>query len=331
MAHDTHRYDVTPAPPPDEGYWAALLEEAEMMMEDSASSPSVEQSASSAQDTHLDSAPRTIGAIADWEQVEQVMQTDTTVELTVVGYNRGGLLVEWNTLHGFVPASQLIDFPMDDDAPKIRRNLLMPYVGNKLKLRIIELDRVQSRLILSERAAAVPPGTRDDILMKLETGDNCFGTVTNLCNFGAFVDLGGVEGLIHISELSWGRVRHPSDVLQSGQQVHVHVLEVSPDNGRIALSIKRLQDDPWKTVEERYEVNQMIEGVVTHVVDFGAFVCVEEGLEGLVHVSELAEGHFLHPYNVVQEGEHVTARILHIDGKARRLGLSLRSDDNNNV
>lgn len=323
MASEVRRHDVPPAPPPDEDLWAALLEEAEMML-GAEPSPNTKKSTTYPYEPSHATANRPLGSVADWEQVEQVMQTDTTVELAVVGYNRGGLLVEWNSLHGFVPASQLIDFPMDDDTPTIRRNLLLPYVGQNLRLRIIELDRSQSRLILSERAAVVPPGTRDDLLATLKIGDNCTGHVTNLCPFGAFVDLGGVEGLVHISELSWGRVRHPSDVLTSGQQVRVHVLDVNADEGRVALSLKRLQPDPWKTVEDRYEVNQTIEGTVTHVVDFGAFVCVEEGLEGLIHVSELAEGQFLHPYNVVKEGDRVSARVLHIDGKARRLGLSLR-------
>jgi len=179
-------------------------------------------------------------------------------------------------------------------------------------------------LILSERAAQVEPGARADVLTRIRPGDTCTGQVTNLCDFGVFVDLGGLEGLIHISELSWGRVSHPRDVVKRGDTVTVHVLQVDPEQGRIALSLKRMRPDPWKTVEERYQVGQMVEGVITNVVDFGAFACIEEGLEGLIHVSELAEGHFLHPRNVVREGETVRARILNIDGSARRLGLSLR-------
>lgn len=326
MASEVRRYDVPPAPPPDEGYWEALLEEAELAMgglpQQAASEEALAADELFAPDSHYESKPH--GSSADWEQVEQVFRTDTTVELKVVGYNRGGLLVEWGSLHGFVPASQLLEFPIEHETPLIRRSTLANFVGQSIRLRIIELERGQSRLILSERAAAVPPGTRDGILKHLKVGDSCTGYVTNLCHFGVFVDLGGVEGLIHISELSWGRVRHPADLLERGQQIKVRVLDITPDEGRIALSLKRLQADPWKTVESRYEVGQHVEGIVTHVVDFGAFVCVEEGLEGLIHISELAEGHFLHPYNVVREGEHVRAKILHIDGKGRRLGLSLR-------
>ncbi len=323
MASEVHRYDLPPTPPPDEGYWAALLEEAEVAM------GGMPQQANGGEPEegvffHDYDQPQSFGTLADWEQVEQVFQTDTAVELQVIGYNRGGLLVEWGSLHGFVPASQLTDFPLDHDSPDTRQKALNEYIGRTLQLRIIELERDQSRLILSERAATVPPGTRNHVLHDIQPGDHCRGHVTNLCHFGAFVDLGGIEGLVHISELSWGRVRHPSDILERDQDIEVYVLEVNPDEGRVALSLKRLQPDPWKTVESRYQVGQQVKGVVTHVVDFGAFVCVETGLEGLIHVSELAEGHFLHPYNVVKEGEQVTARILHIDGTARRLGLSLR-------
>ena len=148
--------------------------------------------------------------------------------------------------------------------------------------------------------------------------------MTNLTTFGAFVDLGGVEGLIHISELSWDRVHHPSDVVHPGQQVETYVLGVNPEEGRIALSLKRLRPNPWSDVESRYYIGQLVDGEVTNVVSFGAFVRLEEGLEGLIHISELAEGSFLHPRNVVREGDMVRVRVLSIDGANQRLGLSLR-------
>jgi len=193
-----------------------------------------------------------------------------------------------------------------------------------LRLKIIELDSKQRRFVLSERATCLDESQRRELLNELCPGDICQGHVTNLCSFGVFVDLGGLEGLVHISELSWGRVDRPGDVLELGQSVEVYVLDVDRGRGRVGLSIKRLQPDPWQLAEERYQVDQVIEGVVTHVVDFGAFVRVEEGLEGLIHVSELAEGNFLHPRNVVQEGDVVTARILSLDSQQRRMGLSLR-------
>jgi small subunit ribosomal protein S1 len=148
--------------------------------------------------------------------------------------------------------------------------------------------------------------------------------VTNITRFGVFVDLGGVEGLIHVSELSWGRVGHPADVVECGDEVEVQVLSVDREQGRVALSLKELMPDPWEQVEERYEVGDVVEGTVTNVVKFGAFIGIENGLEGLIHVSELGDGSFLHPRSVVREGEMVRVRVIHIDAAARRMGLSLR-------
>ncbi len=193
-------------------------------------------------------------------------------------------------------------------------------------MRVIELSGEKNRLIFSERAAQAQPGERADILDSLKSGTIVSGKITNLCDFGAFIDLGGLEGLIHISELSWGRVGHPSDLLKRGQHIEAYVLEVDRGTTRVALSLKRLRPDPWQTVHERYRLGEIVEGEITNVVDFGAFACIEDGLEGLIHVSELAEGHFLHPRNVVSEGQIVRARILNIDGEARRLGLSLRME-----
>jgi small subunit ribosomal protein S1 len=324
MSSEARYHGSAPPLPPDEAYWEALLRE-------------VEQPGGSAT-THETRLPwegdrpltqtsplseqALSGPSADWEQAQQVFDTDTTVELQVVGCNRGGLL-GWNSLRGFVPASQLVDFPAIADSPA-RREALARRVGQYIRLRVIELNRAQNRLILSERAAQVQPGTRASVLQTIKPGDVCRGQVTNLCDFGVFVDLGGLEGLIHISELSWGRVGHPADLLKRGDEIDVYVLSVDVAQERVALSLKRLRPDPWQTVEERYQVGQMVEGVITNVVDFGAFVCIEEGLEGLIHVSELAEGHFLHPRNVVREGDTVRARIINIDGRGRRLGLSLR-------
>jgi small subunit ribosomal protein S1 len=321
---DNHRPDIAPPPPPDESYWAALLREGEI----SSSKP---QRHNSAPWDEFDAMIPEAGThvedeLQDWDAAQQVYDEDRVVELPVIGYNRGGLLVEWNSLRGFVPASQLVDFPSAGDG-QARRTELAVKIGQLLPLRVIELNRSQNRLVLSERAAQVQAGARADILTRLRKGDTCEGRVTNLCDFGAFVDLGGLEGLIHISELSWGRVGHPRDVLNRGDMIRVYVMEVNRDHGRIALSLKRLQPDPWETVEKRYRVGQFVEGVITNVVDFGAFACVEEGLEGLIHVSELAEGNFLHPRNVVREGDRVRARILNINGQARRLGLSLRQPD----
>ncbi|KAA3656135.1 MAG: S1 RNA-binding domain-containing protein [Chloroflexi bacterium] len=258
-----------------------------------------------------------------WQIAQTVFQQDKTVVLGVRGYNKGGLLVEWNGLQGFVPASQLLDFPQFHLESERLRALKL-WQQKELTLKIIELNRSMNRLILSERAALVEADERDGLLNRIQTGDKVKGHITNLTNFGAFVDLGGVEGLIHISELSWSRVIHPSDIVQPGMQVTVRVLSVDPDNGRIALSLKQLKLDPWASVDDRFYAGQTIEGVISNVVSFGAFVMIEEELEGLIHISELAEGSFLHPRNVVSKGQTIKARVLAVDGRQKRLALSLR-------
>lgn len=324
---DTQQSDTTSQQTEiDEGYWKSLLtqgeytqseQDIEIIEREELSHSFFANYQSSDGETNIDQTDD------DWVQAANIMDEDGSLDLKVIGYNRGGLLVEWKSLRGFVPASQLVNlFSLEHEAE--RRDALIEHVGKTLRLRVIELDAEKNRFILSERAAQVAAGTRDEVLSNLKEGNRIWGIVTNLCDFGAFVDLGGVEGLIHISELSWGRVGHPSDMLETGQEIEVHVLQVNPEQGRVALSYKRLNPDPWATVHERYQIGEVIEGTITNVVDFGAFACVEEGLEGLIHFSELAEGHFLHPRNVVQEGEIIKARILSIDGRARRLGLSLR-------
>ena len=259
----------------------------------------------------------------DWQWIQESLANGEVIDGKVTGCNRGGLLVELNNLQGFVPISHLADFPRYMDVEE-RRAELTSRIGEKLSLRVIEVDREKDRLILSERQLDPKGRSADDVWDRICEGDICRGRVTNLCSFGAFVDLGGVEGLIHISEMSWGRVAHPRDVLQSGDEVEIYVLGVDRERQRIALSLKRLQPDPWSLVEERYEVGQLIQGTITNVVSFGAFARIEEGLEGLIHISELAEGDFLHPRNVVKEGDRVTVRILDIDSGGHRLRLSLR-------
>lgn len=327
MSSITQQFDSAPLPP-DEGYWAALLQEGEF----SASVP-LEQILAQENDIHAHFAedefphlaPNNGGLTEDWEAIQRIMSSDDSIKVPVIGYNRGGLLVEWNSLRGFVPASQLVDSPQTPQNKHLSQTLT-DYIGNTLKLRVIELNAQENRLILSERAAKALPGERANILGRLRAGDIIEGTITNICEFGAFVDIGGLEGLIHISELSWGRVRHPADLLERDQKVTAYVIEINPNAGRIALSLKRLHPDPWQTVHLRYQIGQEIEGIITTVVEFGAFIRIEEGLEGLAHISELAEGHFLHPRNVVNEGQLIRARVISIDGKARRLGLSLREN-----
>ena len=262
------------------------------------------------------------GLATDWERAAHLFETKERVELRVVGYNRGGLLVKLGQLQGFVPASQLCELPRDPNN-QTRQTELACRLGDQLCLRVIEFDASRNRLILSERAA-VNQQDGAELLSSLSPGQIRMGRVNSLCGFGAFVDLGGAEGFIHISEFSWGRVNHPSDMLRPGDDVRVCVIDVQPAQSRVSLSLKRLRPDPWTLVDQRYRVGQMIDGEVTNVVTFGAFVRIDEGLEGLIHISELAEGTFLHPRNVVQEGERVRARIIRIDSATHRLALSLR-------
>lgn len=259
-----------------------------------------------------------------WHLAQEIMDSDQILQLRVMGYNKGGLLVMWNELQGFVPASQLVDFPQFH-VERERIQALSQWQDRVLKLKVIEVNQSSNRLILSERAAQVRAEDRETLFHDLDSGSVVKGMVTNLTNFGAFVDLGGIEGLIHISELSWSRVVHPSDIVKPGDRVEVLVLNVDRQSERIALSMKQLKHDPWSTAEERYHPGQMVTGVISNVASFGAFVWLEEELEGLIHISELAEGSFLHPRNVVRKGDRVTARVLHVDSRKKRLALSMRN------
>lgn len=303
----------------EEQYWQALLqdEEAAIITEaDTLLSGNGHREAQA-----LGAASRPLDVL--WERARCACDGDEVLEVQVTGFNRGGLLVDWDGLHGFVPASHILNMPsLTDD--ELRRVEFQKRVGQQIAGKIIELDRAHGRFVLSERLA-YNDRTRVEILLgEMQPGQRRCGVVTTVCDFGAFIDLGGVEGLAHISEISWGRINHPSDVLHSGQSVDVYVMKVDRDQRRIALSLKRLHPDPWSTVPARYQPDQMVEGIVTTVVDFGAFVRLEEGVEGLIHISELAEGNFLHPRNVVCENDLVRVRVLSVDVSQRRLGLSLR-------
>lgn len=262
----------------------------------------------------------------DWRLAEQGREDGQIQEATVVGWNRGGLLVHWRSLQGFLPASQLqrmIRYSTDDE----RDAAFAGRVGEMLHLRIIEVDRSRKRLVFSERALQWGPGSCQDLWQSLQPGQVRRGRVRNLCDFGAFVDLGGIDGLIHISELSWRHIRHPADVLQIGQDVDAYIMAIEPERKRVALSLKKLADDPWQTIDQRYRVGETIEGTVTNVLNFGAFVRVEEGIEGLVHVSEFGDSNVTHPRDVVGEGDTLAVRIISIDAASRRLALSLRTDN----
>lgn len=266
------------------------------------------------------------GSAEDWMWARELYDSDDTVDLSIIGYNRGGLLVEARSLRGFIPISHIVELEEVEDEDQ-RCEIMEDMVGDQLCVKVIEYDPERGRLVLSQRAAKAGPGKRIELLESLEPGQCVCGEVTNITPFGVFVDLGGVEGLVHVSELSWGRVRHPEDVVGCGDELDVQVLSVDRDLSRVALSVKELLPDPWESVEEHYEAGTIVEGEVTNVVKFGAFVGIEEGLEGLIHVSEMGEEPYVQPSDVLVEGDRVRVRIIHIDAEARRLGLSLRGVD----
>jgi small subunit ribosomal protein S1 len=268
----------------------------------------------------------------DWQLATELFESGEVVEETISGCNRGGVIAHIGRVRGFIPASQLVSVRiprnLDDDA---REGMLSQAVGQKLALKIIELDRRRNRLILSERAAQREwrQDQKERLLDELGEGETRHGVVSSLCNFGAFVDLGGADGLVHLSELAWRRVEHPSEVLRVGQEVDVQIIGVDRDRRRIALSIKRLQPEPWSTVEERYQIGQLVTGKITKITDFGAFAQIDEDIEGLIHISEISDDRIAHPKDVLQEGQEQTMRIIRIDADRQRMGLSLRRVDDN--
>ena len=261
----------------------------------------------------------------DWREAQEKFETGEWFESQVAGFNKGGLIVRLGKLRGFVPASQLAPEHQgsNEQQPEERWARL---VGTKVRVKIIELNRKRKRLIFSERAAMRQwrDSQKDRLLDELREGQTLPGVVSSLSDFGAFVDLGGADGLIHLSELSWNRAARPQDVLKVGQEVEVYVLSVDRENKRIALSLKRLEPEPWSMVESKYYVGQLVEGMVTKLSNFGAFALVDGEIEGLIHISELSKDRINHPKEVVREGEQYVMRIIRIDSKRRRMGLSLK-------
>lgn len=259
-----------------------------------------------------------------WRKLQQLHDNAEVIEAKVVNYNKGGLLVNLDGVRGFVPSSQVSGISRGPDTQK--QSDMAKLVGTTLPLKVIEINRNRNRLILSERQAVqeVREGRKGELLSALQEGDVRTGLVTSVCDFGAFVDIGGADGLVHLSEISWSRVKHPSEVLKPGDQVQVYVLGVDNDRKRIALSIKRTQNEPWATVSDRYQLGQLVEGTITQLASFGAFARIEDGVEGLIHVSEMGDGRIQHPREVVQEGDSVQVRIIRIDPVRKRIGLSMR-------
>lgn len=264
----------------------------------------------------------------DWKEAEDYRVSQTAYEGTVAGYNKGGLIVRFGRLRGFVPQSQMSDERrriMDGETPEERYGKM---VNDAITVKVMEVDRSRNRLILSERAATreLRERRKEDLIGKLEVGQITTGRVVSLEDFGVFVDIGGAEGLVHLTELSWKHVNHPKDILNVGQQVKVEVISVDSDRKRIGLSIKRQEADPWDEVATSYGQGQLVQATITKLTKFGAFARLVDApdIEGLIHISELSDQRVAHPREVVKEGEKLTLRVVKVDVKNRRLGLSLK-------
>lgn len=298
-------------PEPDESWWAAVLSDEAAVASEKLENNS--KSGNNAQSVN----------ITDWTMIKNVFLHDEVILLEVYGYNRGGLLVKGEGVQGFVPISHLVDLPIDspDDT---KQSILAQYEGKNLYLKVIECEPASERVVLSERAAQAGEGKRKQLFESLKPGLLASGVITNVTDFGVFVDLGGVEGLVHVSELSWGRVDQPSALFSVGTQVKVMVLQVNEGTARIALSIKRLSANPWDTLLENHNSGDTVPAVVTSIMRFGVFARLEEGIEGLIHISSIVD--FYGPCEINRQfsvGQHLMVKILHIDVDRRRLGLGL--------
>ncbi len=294
----------------DEGWWSAVLSD-----EESIAAPGREKASNTTAQPAV--------TVVDWDLVQDLYDRDEIISLKVQGFNRGGVLVQGEGIQGFVPISHLIDMP-NGGGEENRRTILAGYVNKTIDLKVIECDPTQERIVLSERAALAGEGQRRVLFETLREGSVLKGRVTNVTDFGAFVDLGGVEGLVHVSEMSWGRVQHPSELLEINDEVRVLVLQVNEEVSRIALSLKRLNPNPWESLANRYQPGDIVSARITSLTRFGAFARLEEGVEGLIHVSSMKM-----PPNCrsvdrfLTIGQAVNVRILHIDIERRRLGLGL--------
>jgi small subunit ribosomal protein S1 len=263
-----------------------------------------------------------------WRELQQRFEAGEVVEGEVVDQNKGGLIVAVDGVRGFVPLSQIVGVRRGANEEQVVEEL-KAMRGQQQFLKVIEMNRRRNRLILSERAAAQERRAqlKDRLLADLQPGEVRSGKVSSLTDFGAFVDLGGADGLIHLSELSWGQVQHPSQVLKVGQDIQVRVVGVDRDTKKIALSLKQVEENPWTRVERTYHVGDSVTARITKLAQFGAFAEIEPGVEGLIHISELSEERITHPKQVVREGEELQLKVIKIDSQRRRIGLSLRQAD----
>ena len=264
-----------------------------------------------------------------WDNVDKLLEDSSVIESKITGFNKGGLIVTVEGLRGFVPSSQISALrrtQVTGDTPEQRWQKM---VGQPITVRVIEVDKERRRLILSERAASTETrqSIKERVLDELEEGKVYTGRVTSLADFGAFINVNGADGLVHLSELSWEHITHPREVLEVGQEVKVKVINVDRDKKRIGLSVRALQEDPWRARVQKYSVGQLVEGVITRLTKFGAFARLEGDIEGLIHISEIADHRIEHPKEVLKEGDVKSLRVIRIDADQHRIGLSLRKVD----
>lgn len=262
----------------------------------------------------------------DWDRARALLESGEVIEAEITGFNKGGLLVAFGRLEGFVPISHSLDVPHGLPSGEQRRESLERLIGQTAKLKVIEVNQSRRRLILSQREAQREwrVSQKERLLQNLQVGDTVPGRVTGIRDFGVFVDIGGADGLIHVSELAWHRVPHPSDIVSLGDEIDVYILELDHEQQRIALSLCRTKPDPWDTVLTTYEIGQIVQGKVNNVVDFGAFVVLEDGIEGLLHITEMADGSLSEPHSYVQIGDVMTMRVVRIEPEKKRIGFTQR-------
>ena len=283
------------------------------------------------QEGHAVLSLRRAGLERKWRSMQEQFEAGVIIEAPVIDHNKGGLIVDCG-IRGFVPISQIVDFPrrpqndQPRDAAQEIAEKLQPFVGRKLRLKILEVNRKANRLILSEKVALYEERRekRDELFSSLQVGQKVTGTVRSIAPFGVFIDLGGIDGLVHKSELSWNKVNNPESGYKVGDEVEAEVIDINHERGRISLSIRRLQPDPWHSTVADFKVGDVIDGTVTKLVNFGAFVRVRDGLEGLIHISELSHQRVAHPGDVVHEGQNLKLKIISLDSERHRLGLSLK-------
>jgi small subunit ribosomal protein S1 len=283
------------------------------------------------QEGHVVLSLRRAGLERKWRSMQEQFETGVIIDAPVIDHNKGGLIVDCG-IRGFVPISQIVDFPrrpqndQPRDAAQEIAEKLQPYVGRKLRLKILEVNRKANRLILSEKVALYEERRekRDELFSSLQVGQKVTGTVRSIAPFGVFIDLGGIDGLVHKSELSWNKVNNPEAGYRVGESVEAEVIDINHERGRISLSIRKLQPDPWHSTVADFKVGDIIDGTVTKLVNFGAFVRVRDGLEGLIHISELSHQRVAHPGDVVHEGQVMKLKIISLDSERHRLGLSLK-------